>query len=122
MRSFLPSAPPGWARAKSCSSKPRASSKATARASPSASAAVVLAVGARFRGQASCATPASRCTSASLASVESGLPVTAMSFAPRAGEDQTERIEKTLVEPRYQAAHRIGLDREHLARKLEPGR
>src|SRR5256885_419063 len=96
MSSFLPSAPPGWARAKSCSSKPRASSKATARASPSASAAVVLAVGARFSGQASCATPAAR-------------------------EDQTERIQETLVESRYQAAHRIGLDSEHFARELKRG-
>ena len=52
--------PPGWERAKSSSVKPRASSTAMASASPMASAAVVLAVGARLSGQASCATRASR--------------------------------------------------------------
>src|SRR5207245_6096710 len=41
--------------------------------------------------------------------------------APAAREDQTERIQEALVEPRYQAAHRIGLDREHLARELKRG-
>ena len=48
---------------------------ATASASPIASVAVVLAVGARFSGQASSATLTSRCTSAAFASVDSGLPV-----------------------------------------------
>ena len=47
-----------------------------------ASVAVVLAVGARFRGQASSATLMSRCTSAALAIVEFGLPVRDSSFAP----------------------------------------
>src|SRR5207249_2822490 len=47
------------------------------------SAAVVLAVGARLSGQASCATRASRCTSASRASAELALPVIAISLAPR---------------------------------------
>ena len=46
-------------------------------------AAAVLAVGARLSGQASFATRASRCTSASCASAESGLPVIEISFAPR---------------------------------------
>ena len=73
-----PSVPPGWDRAKSASVKPRCLSSATASASPIASAAVVLAVGARLSGQASAGTLTSRCTSASRASVEAGLPVMAM--------------------------------------------
>jgi len=44
---------------------------------------VVLAVGARLCGQASCATPASSRTSASFASVESARPHSAISLAPR---------------------------------------
>ena len=54
--SLRPSAPPGWERAKSSGLKPRASSKATANASPMAICTVVLAVGARFRGHASFST------------------------------------------------------------------
>ncbi len=54
-----------------------------ASASPSASVAVVLAVGARSRGHASFSTPASRCTSASLASVDPARPVMATTFVPR---------------------------------------
>ena len=57
-----PEVPAGWERAKSASVKPRALSSVTASASPMASAAVVLAVGARFSGQASAGTPMSRCT------------------------------------------------------------
>ena len=49
----MPSWPPGWRRAKSSRVKPRASSSAMARASPSARVAVVEAVGARLSGQAS---------------------------------------------------------------------
>jgi hypothetical protein len=49
-----------------------------------ASAAVVLAVGARLSGQASSATPASRWASASRASEEAGLPVMAISGRPGA--------------------------------------
>ena len=75
--------PLGWLRAKSSEVKPCASSRATASASPSASAAVVLAVGARLSGQASSRTRASRCTSASRASADSALPVMAISLAPR---------------------------------------
>ena len=63
-----PSEPPGCERAKSSTEKPRASSTARASASPSASAAVVLAVGARPSGQASVSTAASRCTSDACAS------------------------------------------------------
>ena len=51
-----PEVPPGCERAKSSSVKPRASSTATASASPIASVAVVLAVGARLCGQASSGT------------------------------------------------------------------
>ena len=60
VRRRRPSAPPGCERAKSSRLKPRASRQATAMASPRTKAAVVLAVGARFSGQASRATPASR--------------------------------------------------------------
>ncbi len=77
-----PSVPPGWLSAKSSGVKPRASRSATASASPIASVAVVLAVGARFSGQASCSTETSRCTSADLASVEPGRPVIDTSGTP----------------------------------------
>jgi hypothetical protein len=43
----------------------------------------VLAVGARFSGQASCDTDTSTCTSAPRASVEAGRPVMEMSGTPR---------------------------------------
>ncbi|MNV76691.1 hypothetical protein D3C71_1700610 [compost metagenome] len=43
---------------------------------------MVLAVGARLSGQASCATLPSRCTSANRASSDCGLPVIATSLAP----------------------------------------
>ena len=56
MRSLRPRLPPGCERAKSSSRKPRASSSATASASPSAIWAVVLAVGARLSGHASWST------------------------------------------------------------------
>ena len=62
--------PPGCERAKSWRVKPRASSSATASASPIASVAVVLAVGARFSGQASSGTLTSSTTFAAPASVE----------------------------------------------------
>ncbi|MNP45213.1 hypothetical protein D3C76_1391150 [compost metagenome] len=54
-----------------------------ARASPSTSEAVVEEVGARFSGQASWATRASRLTSAAWARGESGLPVRLISWMPR---------------------------------------
>ena len=53
-----------------------------ASASPSASAAVVLAVGTRFSGQASSDTRQSSVTSAACASVEWQSPVMAISCAP----------------------------------------
>ena len=53
-----------------------------ASASPSARAAVVLAVGARFSGQASASTAQSRCTSATCASVDPGVPVRPIRPAP----------------------------------------
>src|SRR5688572_24697523 len=95
--------PRGWLRAKSSAEKPRLSSSATARASPSASAAVVLAVGARLCGQASCATAASRCTSASRASADSGLPVSAISLAPRRFTSGTICSSSSLA-PEYEMA------------------
>ncbi len=81
--SLRPSEPPGCERAKSSGRKPRASSKATARASPMASWAVVLAVGARFRGQASRSTLQSSTRSAWRARVDCSPPVSAMRGAPR---------------------------------------
>ena len=80
--SLRPSAPAGCERAKSSAVKPRASSSATASASPIAIEAVVLEVGARCSGQASVGTLTSRCTSASRASVDRGRPVIATSGLP----------------------------------------
>ena len=77
-----PNAPPGWERAKSSGLKPRASSRATASASPSASWAVVLAVGARLSGQASFSTPLSSTMSACRASVDFNAPVIATIGTP----------------------------------------
>ncbi len=73
-----PSAPAGCERAKSSAVKPRASSSATASASPSTSAVVVLEVGARPSGQASSGALASRCTSAIADRREPGRPVIAI--------------------------------------------
>jgi len=73
-QSLRPRLPAGWERAKSSSVNPRAFSSATANASPTASAAVVLAVGARFNGQASAGTPMSRCTVAIRARADDELP------------------------------------------------
>ena len=80
---LLPSAPPGWEKANSSAVKPLASRMAIASASPMTSAAVVLDVGARFNGQASVSTAASRCTSAACASSEVSLPVMLISGIPR---------------------------------------
>ena len=80
--SLRPSAPPGCERAKSSALKPRASSSATASASPMASWAVVLAVGARLCGQASFSTEASSTTSAWRPRVDCGRPVSATRGTP----------------------------------------
>ena len=71
----LPSRPAGWLRAKSSRVKERARSRATASASPKAMTAVVLEVGARPSGQASCETAAVRWMSACRAMVDSGWAV-----------------------------------------------
>ena len=78
----LPSCPPGCRLAKSLSPNPLRTISVIARASPRASAAVVLAVGARFSGHASSSTRQSRVTSAARPSALAGAPVTAMSRAP----------------------------------------
>ncbi len=78
-----PNVPPGCERAKSVAVKPRASSSVTASASPMASIAVVLAVGARLSGQASSGTVTSKATVALRASVEARLPVRVMSGVAR---------------------------------------
>ena len=54
-----------------------------AMASPMTKQAVVLEVGARFKGQASVLTLTLRCTSAALARVESSAPVIVISGVPR---------------------------------------
>ena len=77
------SAPPGCERAKSTAVKPRASSSATASASPIASAAVVLAVGARLSGQASSGTLTSSTAAAASARFELGAPVIVRRGTPR---------------------------------------
>ena len=89
--SLRPSAPPGCERAKSCEVKPRASSRATASASPIASVAVVLAVGARLSGQASSATLTSRWTVAARARFDFALPVMAMMGTPRRDEVRNQQ-------------------------------
>ncbi len=91
-----PSAPPGCERAKSSALKPRASNSATASASPSASCAVVLAVGARLSGQASFSTPLSSTTSAWRARVDCGWPVMATSDAPRRRTSGTTTFSSSL--------------------------
>src|ERR1043166_7860617 len=78
----LPSAPPGWRLAKSSRRNPLSTASVIASASPSASAAVVLAVGTRFNGHASSVTLQSSATSAACASVDCGAPVIAISLAP----------------------------------------
>ena len=60
----LPNAPAGCERAKSSAVKPRASSSATAKASPKANVAVVLDVGAKPKGHASVILPKVNATSA----------------------------------------------------------
>ena len=77
--SFLPRLPPGCERAKSSSRKPRASSSATASASPSAICAVVLAVGARLSGHASWSTALETTMSAWRPRLLSTWPVIAIS-------------------------------------------
>ena len=89
MRSFTltsnrrPKLPPGWNRAKSSALNSRFCSNATASASPSASVAVVLAVGANPIGQASSATDTSSATSEFFAKVEFIRPVMEMTGIPK---------------------------------------
>ena len=72
VRSRFPSSPPGWNCAKSRGLKSLTLIKATAKASPMASAAVVELVGARLSGHASCSTYTLTCTVEYFASSESG--------------------------------------------------
>ena len=96
INSLRPSAPPGCERAKSSSRKPRASSSATASASPRAICVVVLAVGVRFNGQASCSTVLSISMSACRASVEAGLPVRAINGTCRRRSTGTRTFSSSL--------------------------
>ena len=80
--SLRPKLPPGCDKAKSSALKPRASSRATAKASPMAICAVVLAVGARFKGQASLATLLSSTALACCASEDCKPPVMAIRGVP----------------------------------------
>ena len=104
-----PSAPAGCERAKSSAVKPRASSSATASASPIASAAVVLAVGARSSGQASAGTLTSRCTSASRASVDCGRPVIAISGIALALEHRQQHQQLVGLAGVGQRQHHVGV-------------
>ena len=78
-----PKAPPGWEKAKSSAVKPRASNSAIASASPIASAAVVLDVGAKFSGQASRLTATVKCAWLAWPSGLSGLLLMPTSLLPR---------------------------------------
>ena len=80
--SLRPREPAGWKRAKSSREKPRSAWITMAKASPRASMAEVLAVGARPRGQASFMAPMFSTQSACLARLELAPPVMAMIFAP----------------------------------------
>ena len=80
--SLRPRLPPGCDSAKSAARKPRASSRTTASASPSAICAVVLAVGARLSGQASWSTALDSTISACWARLLSARPVIAISVTP----------------------------------------
>ena len=86
-----PKLPPGCDRAKSSSVKPRASSNATANASPIASVAVVLAVGREIQRAASLGTLTSSTTSAARPSVDCGLPVIAIKPTCSALDDRQQR-------------------------------
>ena len=88
--------PPGCRSAKSSGLKPFSTSTVIARASPSASAAVVLAVGTRFIGQASSETEQSSTTVAARASVDDVLPVIAMSVAPRRFSVSSRRVSSSV--------------------------
>ena len=79
----FPKLPPGCDSAKSSAVNPRASNSATAIASPIASVAVVLAVGAKPNEQASFSTLMHTCTLASVAMVDCVFPVMEIIFAPR---------------------------------------
>ena len=74
--------PPGWSAAKSSLLNPRISNKATAKASPIAKVAVVLAVGARSRVQASFSTDVSRYISDPFAKVEFCRPINPIIVTP----------------------------------------
>src|SRR5439155_14584160 len=76
--SARPIAPEGWYLAKSVFLNPRACNTAIASASPSASIAVVLAVGARLNGHASRGTRTLSSTSLCCVRVDFGAPVSAM--------------------------------------------
>src|SRR5579863_8289910 len=82
LASCLPSLPPGWSSAKSSARNPLRRLTATARASPRASMAVVEAVGARLRTQASRSTLQSRTTSLAWARVEARLQQKLISASP----------------------------------------
>src|SRR6266550_3266566 len=99
----LPSLPPGCRFAKSSCLKPFSTSSVIASASPMASAAVVLAVGTRFIGQASSVTLQSSATSAASASVDIASPVTTTSFAPTRRMVSSRRSSSS-VSPLYDSA------------------
>ncbi len=89
--SFCPRLPAGWKRAKSSRPKFRMRLVTSARASPTASIAVVLLLGARPSGQASSTGPSSRTTRAARPSVLSARPVMAMIGKPNSASGANSR-------------------------------
>ena len=93
-----------------------ATSSVIASASPSASAAVVLAVGTRFIGHASSETRQSSATSAACASVDSQLPVMVISRAPSRLIVSSSRSSLVgLAAVRQRNDHVVGLDHAEIA-------
>ena len=111
-----PSRPPGCRSAKCSASEALALRQRHASASPSASAAVVLAVGARFIGHASSATWQLSVTSDAWPSVDCGCPVSAISRAPirRIGFEQPDQF-LGLAAVRQRDDDVVGLDDAEIA-------
>src|SRR6266849_1188807 len=100
---FLPSRPAGCKAAKSSWRNPRRSNNATASASPTAIATVVLAVGARFSEQASSRTLTSSATSLASPSVDATFPVSVTSGISNRFSASSRRIISS-VSPPYDTA------------------
>ena len=114
--SFCPRLPAGWKRAKSSRPKFRSRLVTSARASPTASIAVVLLLGARPSGQASSTGPSSRTTRAARPSVLSARPVIAMIGTPKsASERQQPQDLRRLAALGENQRHVVGMDAAQVA-------